>query len=216
MSTAPNLDVVEASLADYPAIEKGLDDKKPDNFKGDAVVYDSEADSEILTGPNGERYPTKEELDTLRRVCGKIPWLIYTIGFIELCERFAYYGTTAVFVNFISYPLPPNNAAGAGKAGGADEQSGALGMGQQASTGLTLFNSFWSYVMPLWGGYLADTYWGRFKTIHYAIWVATLGHIIITISAIPSVVTNPNGAVAAFTLGLIFFGVGVGWFKCNM
>ena len=40
--------------------------------------------------------PTEEEMATLRRVSGKIPWAAYTIAFVELCERFSYYGTTAV------------------------------------------------------------------------------------------------------------------------
>ena len=40
--------------------------------------------------------PTEEELATLRRVSGQIPWTAYTIAFVELCERFSYYGTTAV------------------------------------------------------------------------------------------------------------------------
>lgn len=121
---------------------------------------------EILRGPNGEEYPTKEELDTLRRVKGKIHWIIYTVAFCELCERFAYYGTTQVFVNFIAEPLPPGYS-GTGAAG-TYGQPGALGMGQQASTGITLFNSFWAYIMPLFGAYLADTFWGKFKTINVA------------------------------------------------
>jgi proton-dependent oligopeptide transporter, POT family len=40
--------------------------------------------------------PTEEELATLRRVSGQIPWTAYTVAFVELCERFSYYGTTAV------------------------------------------------------------------------------------------------------------------------
>lgn len=40
--------------------------------------------------------PTEEEFHTLRRVPNKIPWLVYTIAFVELCERFSYYGTTIV------------------------------------------------------------------------------------------------------------------------
>ena len=94
MSTAPNLDVVEAGLADYPAIEKGMNAEKPANFKGDLIAVDSDLDNEAPAGPNGEQYPTSEQVETLRRVCGKIPWLIYTIAFVEMCERFAYYGTT--------------------------------------------------------------------------------------------------------------------------
>jgi proton-dependent oligopeptide transporter, POT family len=39
---------------------------------------------------------TEEDLLTLRRVSGKIPWPAYTLAFVELCERFSYYGTTIV------------------------------------------------------------------------------------------------------------------------
>lgn len=39
---------------------------------------------------------SEEDLLTLRRVSGKIPWPAYTIAFVELCERFSYYGTTVV------------------------------------------------------------------------------------------------------------------------
>jgi POT family proton-dependent oligopeptide transporter len=49
------------------------------------AVAEFEADLE------GEE-PTEEELKTLRRVSGKIPWTAFTIAFVELCERFGYYG----------------------------------------------------------------------------------------------------------------------------
>lgn len=45
---------------------------------------------------DGLETPTEEELKTLRRVVGKVPWVAYTVGFAEFCERFSYYGTTAV------------------------------------------------------------------------------------------------------------------------
>lgn len=95
MSTAPNLDVVDAARADIPGIEKGLDgEKRPEAYQSN--LADARGSSETLTGPNGEVYPTEEELTTLRRTHGKVSWLIYSIGFVEMCERFAYYGTTAV------------------------------------------------------------------------------------------------------------------------
>ncbi|KAL7619914.1 hypothetical protein AAE478_010461 [Parahypoxylon ruwenzoriense] len=189
-----------------------VEEKAPKELALAALGSGSDIDAG-LRGPNGEEYPTKEELETLRRVKGPINWIIYTIAFIELCERFAYYGTTAVFVNFISEPLPPGSTTGAG---GTYLQAGALNQGQQASTGLVLFNSFWSYVMPLLGGYLADTYWGKYKTIHVAIVVAMFGHIILIISALPPVIANPRGALGCFSVGLIFFGIGVGFFKANI
>jgi POT family proton-dependent oligopeptide transporter len=161
---------------------------------------------------DGETEPTEEELHTLRRVSGPIPWTAFTIAFVELCERFSYYGTTVVFVNFIQRPLPPGSNTGAG----FSEQSGALGMGQRASTGLTTFNAFWAYLMPLFGAYLADAHWGRYKTIQVAIALALVGHVILIISAIPPVIVKPKGAIAAFSVGLIIMGMGVGGFKSNI
>ncbi len=89
-------------------------------------------------------------------------------------------------------------------------------MGQRASTGLTTFNQFWAYVMPLFGAYIADTYLGRYKTIHIAIMAALIGHAVLTASAAPSVLKNPHSAIGAFAVGLIILGIGTGCFKSNI
>ncbi|KAI4168373.1 MAG: hypothetical protein LQ343_006458 [Gyalolechia ehrenbergii] len=162
---------------------------------------------------DGKEYPTEEEVESLRRVCGTVPWSSYTIAFVELCERFSYYGTIVVFVNFIQHPLPPGSTTGSS---GTHGQSGALGLGQRASTGLTTFNSMWAYCMPLLGAYMADQYWGRYKTIQISIGIAILGHIILIVATLPSVIAHPNGAIAAFSVGLVIFGIGVGGFKPNI
>lgn len=44
----------------------------------------------------GDEDPTPDDLDgpnALRRVSAPIPWVVYTVAFVELCERFSYYGT---------------------------------------------------------------------------------------------------------------------------
>lgn len=89
-------------------------------------------------------------------------------------------------------------------------------MGQRASTGLTTFNAFWSYIMPLFGAYVADQYLGRYMTIQISILIAIVGHIVLVMSAIPPVIVNPNGAIAAFAIGIVIMGVGVGGFKSNI
>lgn len=157
-------------------------------------------------------YPTEEELHQLRRVSDKIPWMVYTIAFVELCERFSYYGTTVVFTNFIQQPLPVGSRTGAGFSG----QSGALNMGQKASTGIGTFNQFWVYLIPLFGAYVADTYLGRYKTICYALAIAIVGHIILVMSAIPPVIVHQKNSFATFIIGLIIMGVGTGTFKPNI
>jgi POT family proton-dependent oligopeptide transporter len=164
----------------------------------------------------GDNLPTAEELKTLRRIPDHIPWTAYTIAFVELVERMSFYGTTQVFVNFIQQENPGTSTGKAINPSSEDAQPGALGLGQQASTGLTTFNQFWVYVVPLFGAYVADTYLGRFKTIVWSVVIALIGHVILTASAAPHVMAHPHGALAAFVIGLIIMGIGTGGFKPNI
>ncbi|KAG6888584.1 hypothetical protein C0995_007266 [Termitomyces sp. Mi166 len=165
-------------------------------------------------------FPTEQELETLRRVADTVPWNAYLIALIELAERFSFYGSSVVFTNFIQQKLPPGSHTGAGFAHG---QSGALGKGQRASTGLTTFYQFCRlkkllrcYVTPLLGAYIADTYLGRFNTICIAVAIALLGHIILIVSAVPGFIENSNGALVTFVIALIVMGLGTGLFKSNI
>lgn len=87
-SGAAGIEAVEVARADFPSIEKGFADQKPANDVNNAEKQGiSITNSDVGIGSDGEIYPTEEEVATLRRVRGKIDWIIYTIGFIELCER---------------------------------------------------------------------------------------------------------------------------------
>ncbi|KAG6827006.1 hypothetical protein H0H92_013590 [Tricholoma furcatifolium] len=162
---------------------------------------------------DGLIFPTEEEIQTLRRVSDAIPWNAYLIAFVELAERFSFYGSSVVFINFIQRGLPPGSTTGAG---GAINQAGALNMGQRASTGISTFYQFWCYVTPLYGAYLADAHWGRYKTICVAVVIALIGHILLIISAIPGVINHSGGAFACFIISLIVTGFGTGLFKSNI
>ena len=126
---------------------------------------------------DGDR-PTAEDLATLRRVPDKFNWNILTIGFIELCERFSFYGCVQVFTNYIQHPLPPGSRTGS-IGNDPDGQPGALGLGQRASTSLGTFNQWWTYTSPLAGAYIADAYLGRYRTICWALLVGIIGHVLL-------------------------------------
>ncbi|KAI0330301.1 oligopeptide transporter [Cubamyces sp. BRFM 1775] len=160
---------------------------------------------------DGLEFPTEEERLTLRRVSDSIPWSAYLIALCELAERFSYYGTTVVFTNFIQQPLPKGSRTGADVA-----QAGALGLGQRASTGIGTFNTFWVYVIPLFGAYIADTRWGRFKTTCVAVGIALVGHVLLIISAVPGVIEHSRGSLACFLIAIIIMGLGTGGFKANV
>ncbi|CAI6273979.1 unnamed protein product [Periconia digitata] len=157
--------------------------------------------------------PTEEDLLTLRRVSGKIPWTAYTVAFVELCERFGYYGCSVLYTNYVQQPLPAGQPTG--RDPGSEGQPGALGMGQRAAFGITTFNSFWSYACPILGAIIADEYLGRFNTIFVAIAFSILGHILLVISALPTVLAG-DAAIAPFILGVIILGFGTGAFKANI
>ena len=102
MTSGPKgLDLAEVSksfapqVVDSPAAPGLINEKNEKHLTvaDEEPAYTSDGS---LRGPDGEEYPTAEEVDTLRRVCGTVPWSAYTIAFVELCERFSYYGTTVV------------------------------------------------------------------------------------------------------------------------
>lgn len=206
------IDTTEVARAGVPVAEK------PNSYNSDVGSFDSGEISE-------------EDLRTLRRVAGKIPWQAWTITFVEFCERFSYYGTTVVCMeicicpihfhwltwrlkgtNYIQQPLPAGSTTGANH-GSEDFRSGAFGLGQQSSFAATTFNGFWAYFMPILGAYIADEYLGRFRTIQYAIFISIIGHVILVVSATPAVIVHTKTAWGVFWLGMVVMGIGTGGFK---
>ncbi|KAH7359319.1 peptide transporter PTR2-A [Plectosphaerella cucumerina] len=171
--------------------------------------YDSDSEEDY------EDKPTPEDLQTLRRVSAGIQWSIYTIAFAELCERFSYYGSAVLYTNFVRSKLPAGSTTGA-PIGDPEGTAGALGMGQKASQGISLFNQFFAYLVPLFGAWLADAKYGRYKVIHIAIVVSTLAHVVLVIASIPKVIVNPSGSFGAFIVGLLMLCTGTGLFKANI
>ncbi|KAF9739035.1 hypothetical protein PMIN06_005284 [Paraphaeosphaeria minitans] len=178
---------------------------------------------ESYLGSDRDDFPTPEQLRTLRRVPQKIPLKIFTIAFVELCERMSYYGTVVVYSNFINKGRfdkdgnPTTTSTGAALNPSSDDaQPGALGLGKQIAFSLTTFNSFWVYVVPLFGAWVADKYLGRYKTIFYSVLIAELGHTILVVSAAPSVLDKPHASLGVFIIGLLITGFGTGTFKPNI
>ena len=83
--------VAQAQVTDaqhvFAATEKELGRGSIDVGKGPSVEMATAGQTDDVS---------EEDLLNLRRVSGKIPWPAYTIAFVELCERFSYYGTTIV------------------------------------------------------------------------------------------------------------------------
>ncbi|SPN99809.1 related to peptide transport protein [Cephalotrichum gorgonifer] len=216
MSSGGNQQTADIAKAVYPAAadqgtEKELVAGKGsmDQTKFPTAAYDSTSDSDY------DDKPTEEDLRTLRRVSGPLNWAMFSIAVAELAERFSYYGSSVLYTNFVQRPLPPGSNTGASE-GTTSRIPGALGQGQKASQGISLFNQFFAYFMPLVGGWIADAHLGRYKTIHVAIAVSMIGHVVLTAASAPKVIIHTKSAFGAFIIGLLTLCVGTGFFKANI
>ncbi|KAJ7445551.1 peptide transporter PTR2B [Mycena galericulata] len=179
------------------------------------VKQASDVDSDsVLENSEGV---TQHDLATLRHVRDKIPWQAFTVAVVEFAERWTYYGTTNLYNNYIRAPLPPGSTNGAvAPANRAFGVAGALGMGQEKSFAIQTFNTFFVYVTPFIGAILADTKWGRYKTICVFTGVIFLGHIILVASSTPATLQHPETSLALLVLAIFVMAVGAGSIKSNV
>ncbi|WVQ62925.1 uncharacterized protein L199_001074 [Kwoniella botswanensis] len=192
-----------------------LSEKEKHNPDATALTTVGPADEGLF----GADHPTEEELSTLRKVPATMPWVGIAMCLIEFAERASYYGSKGPFNNFINNPLPDGgNGAGAVAKGaaGLNQSAGALGLGSKTTSALTNLFTFLAYVIPIWGGIVADTKWGRFKAICVGTAVGAIAHIILVVPAIPSVITHPNGALGSFIVSIIILAFAAGFIKPSL
>ncbi|KAI9841563.1 MAG: peptide transporter ptr2 [Sclerophora amabilis] len=146
--------------------------------------------------------PTEEERRTLRRVADKLPKSAFLVAIVELCERFAYYGLSGPFQNYIQNPY-----------GG--KKPGAIGLGQVGATGLNNFFQFWCYVTPIIGAIIADQYLGKYKTIFWFSLVYICGLVILFCTSLPVAIEN-GAALGGLIVAMIVIGLGTGGIKANV
>lgn len=165
--------------------------------------------------PDGLKRPTEEESLTLRRVLGHAPYVTYLICLVEFAERGSYYGVTGILSNFIQRPMPEGGNGWGAPPAGTQETAGALGLGLQTSSALTILLTFLAYVTPLYGGFIADAKIGKMKAIWIGVLVGGIAHILLIIASIPSVMTAGH-ALAPTILGILTLAFGTGFIKPNL
>lgn len=153
--------------------------------------------------------PTTEELVTLRKVSEKIPIVSYALCFVEFAERASYYGVRSVFSNFMQFGLPKGGNGAGAPPQHTQKTAGALGKGLQFSSAFVLLFQFLSYVVPIFGAWIADTRLGRYKTIAIGVFICGISHIIMIFGALPSVLQAGHG-VAPFIISFFILAFGAG------
>ncbi|PGH23690.1 hypothetical protein AJ80_02296 [Polytolypa hystricis UAMH7299] len=158
-------------------------------------------------GPNSTNHqvdPTEEELKTLRKVSERLPWSAWLVAVVELCERFAYYGLSGPFQNYMQNPYKDPSGV-----------PGAINLGQTGATGLSNFFQFWCYCTPILGGIVADQYIGKYNTIVIFSLTYIVGLIILFCTSLPVAIEN-GAALGGLIAAMIVIGLGTGGIKANI
>jgi POT family proton-dependent oligopeptide transporter len=127
---------------------------------------------------------------------GKFPSAVPFIIGNEAAERFSYYGMRAILSTFLvaRFFNPTHNPA--------------LSVAAEARSNEQVhFFVALTYFMPLVGGILADSFFGKYKTIFFVSILYTIGHIVLSVS------TNN---IDVFTLGLVLIAVSAGGIKSSV
>ena len=64
--------------------------------------------------------------------------------------------------------------------------------------------------------WIADARMGRFWTLHLAIGISTIAHVVLVAASSPGVIVKADSSFAAFIIGLLLLCVGTGFFKANV
>jgi hypothetical protein len=120
-----------------------------------------------------------------------------------------FYHSVQLTLQYRQYPLPRGgNGAGAPPVG-TQKTAGALGRGVQFAVAIGLLFHFLAYAIPVFGGWVADTKIGRFRTILIGVLICGVSHIIMVCGAIPSVLDAHSG-IAPFMISLFLLAIGTG------
>jgi POT family proton-dependent oligopeptide transporter len=118
---------------------------------------------------------------------------LYVLFFVEMWERFSYYGMRAILTLFLAAPVLANNP-----------QSG---YGWSNAETLSFYGTYtmFVYLTSIPGGWIADRYIGQKKAVMLGGLLLCLGHSILAINS-----------ESAFFAGLILIVIGVGFLKPNI
>lgn len=177
------------------------------NARGKEVANkarDSEFEDGYEDSSDDASIPTQEDLFVLRRVADRVPYGAFLVAVVELCERFAYYGLSGPFQNYISNAYEDPTGL-----------PGALGLKQSGATAMTNLFQFWCYFTPIFGAIVADQYLGKYVTIKWFSLVYMTGIAILFATSLPWSIER-GAAGPGLVVAMVVIGVGTGGIKSNV
>ena len=128
------------------------------------------------------------------------PKALYTLFATEMWERFSYYGMRALFTLYLT----------------AELMNGGFGLSDDDSLKLYAVFTGLVYLTPILGGWVADKFLGKRKTVYIGGLVMAVGQFLLAASAFLAQSLDPGVRLILFNFGLGVLIIGNGFFKPNI
>ncbi len=130
----------------------------------------------------------------------KHPRALYTLFTTEMWERFSYYGMRALLTLYLTATLV----------------EGGFGLNREEALAIYAIFTGLVYLTPIIGGWVADKFLGKRKTVYIGGLVMAVGQFLLAASAFLAHSLDPNTRLFLFNLGLGILIIGNGFFKPNI
>lgn len=128
------------------------------------------------------------------------PKALYTLFATEMWERFSYYGMRALLTLYLT----------------AELVNGGFGLKREEALALYAIFTGLVYLTPILGGWVADTFLGKRKTVYIGGLVMAIGQLLLASSAFLSSSVDVEMRLLIFNFGLGVLIIGNGFFKPNI
>ncbi len=125
---------------------------------------------------------------------------LYTLFATEMWERFSYYGMRALLVLYLT----------------AELLEGGFGLDRKAALEIYAIFTGLVYLTPILGGWVADRFLGKRKTVYIGGLVMAVGQFLLAASAFMAGSLDPASRMFMFNFGLGMLILGNGFFKPNI
>ncbi|MDO9274005.1 MAG: peptide MFS transporter [Lutibacter sp.] len=128
------------------------------------------------------------------------PKALYTLFATEMWERFSYYGMRALLTLYLT----------------AELANGGFGLNREESLAIYAIFTGLVYLTPILGGWVADSFLGKRKTVYIGGLVMAVGQSLLAASAFLVNSVDPVTRLFMFNFGLGVLIIGNGFFKPNI
>ncbi len=128
------------------------------------------------------------------------PKALYTLFATEMWERFSYYGMRALLTLYLT----------------AELIKGGFGLDRESALAIYAIFTGLVYLTPILGGWVADKFLGKRKTVYIGGLVMAVGQFLLAASAFLADQLDPQTRLFIFNLGLGVLIIGNGFFKPNI